>query len=151
MVLEHREDAVKCYHVLILQLATSLSRHPLSPPSCKRGASINLNSITSHMCTTCTCKEQTQSAEITRLANSSRWLSRLQHIPVLIQSKVCHARRKDAWANDVDHDVLWRQLRRRHLREMDTSRFCWSIYTINTLASNSPNPTTTPTRCRTYS
>jgi hypothetical protein len=73
----------------------------------ERRTAINLKRIARHMRTACTRQEQTQSTEITRLADSACWLTRLESLLVLLQPKVCHPRGEDAGANDVAHDVLW--------------------------------------------
>jgi hypothetical protein len=109
------------------QLARTLSRHTLSSPTSKRRTSIDLNRITRHMRTACTRQEQTQSTKITRLSNPARGLARLKSFLVLVQPKVRHARGKHTRTDNIDHNILGREFRCRHLGEMNTSRFGRSV------------------------
>lgn len=75
-------------------------------------------------------QEQNQASEVARLANTTCGLSGSECLPVLLESKVCHAARKDARTDDVDHDVLGREFRSSHLGEVDGCCLRRSICTV---------------------
>jgi len=99
----------------------------LSSPACQRSTTIHLNGITRDMRTRLTAQEQDQPTKVTRLANAASRLSRRQRICEFFQPKVCHARREDTRANDIDHDVLRSEFRSLHLGEVDACCLCWAV------------------------
>jgi hypothetical protein len=103
------------------QLTSGLTSN-LSPPSRQRRTTINLNRIARHVRTSCTCQEQAQSTEVTRLSNPAGRLPRLKCVLVFLQSEIRHPRWENTRTNNIDHDILRRQFRRRHLTQMDTRR-----------------------------